>query len=46
MNNWMIEAEKSRNNRVFAEYEAYKHLVKDLNVTPFGATLPRATRGW
>lgn len=34
MNNWMIEAEKSRNNRVFAEYEAYKHLVKDLKVTP------------
>ena len=34
MNNWMIEAEKSRNNRVFAEYEEYKQRVKDLKVTP------------
>ncbi len=34
MNNWMIEAEKSHNNRVFAEYEAYKQRVKDLRVTP------------
>lgn len=34
MNDWMIEAEKSRNNRVFAEYEEYKQRVKDLKVTP------------
>ncbi len=34
MNNWMREAEKSRNNRVFAEYEEYKQRVKDLKVTP------------
>lgn len=35
MNNWMREAEKSRNNRVFTEYEEYKQRVKDLNVTPW-----------
>lgn len=34
MNNWMREAEKSRNNRVFTEYEEYKQRVKDLKVTP------------
>lgn len=34
MNNWMIEAEKSRNNRVFAEYEEYKQDIKNLKVTP------------
>lgn len=34
MNNWMLEAEKSRNNRVFTEYEEYKQRVKDLKVTP------------
>lgn len=33
MNAWMHEAEKSRNNRVLAEYEAYKQRVKDLRVT-------------
>lgn len=34
MDNWMHEAEKSHNNRVFAEYEEYKQRVKDLKVTP------------
>lgn len=33
MDNWMIEAEKSRNNSVFSEYEEYKQCVKDLKVT-------------
>lgn len=34
MNNWMIEAEESRNNRVFAEYKEYKQDIKNLKVTP------------
>lgn len=34
MNNWMHEAEKSRSNRVFAEYEDYKQDIKNLKVTP------------
>ena len=34
MNNWMHEAEKSRSNRVFAEYEDYKRDLKNLKVTP------------
>jgi hypothetical protein len=34
MNNWMHEAELSRNSRVLAEYEEYKQCVKDLKVTP------------
>lgn len=34
MNNWMHEAEKSRSNRVFAEYEDYKQDLKNLKVTP------------
>ena len=34
MNDWIREAEKSHNNRVFAEYEEYKYLVKDRKVTP------------
>lgn len=39
---WMYEAEKSRNSRVFAEYEEYKQRVKDLNVTPL--RLPYAVK--
>lgn len=42
MNTWMYEAGKSRNNRVFAEYEAYKQRVKDLKVTPL--VLPYAVQ--
>lgn len=34
MNNFMHEAEKSRNTHVFTEYEEYKQRVKDLKVTP------------
>ena len=34
MINWMIEAEKSHNNRVFAEYEEYKRDIKTFKVTP------------
>lgn len=34
MGNWMREAEKSHNKRVFAGYEEYKQRVKDLRVTP------------
>nr|DAR75857.1 MAG TPA: hypothetical protein [Caudoviricetes sp.] len=34
MGNWMHEAEKSHNKRVFAGYEEYKQRVKDLRVTP------------
>ena len=34
MNNWFYEATESRNIRVFAEYEEYKQVIKDLKVTP------------
>lgn len=34
MDNWMHEAEKSRNNGVYASFEEYKRNIKNLKVTP------------